>query len=408
MSSTISRRALLASTGSVLAASPLEMAWGQTAAAGRPVTIGLVTPSTGTFAFAGELIGQGAALAVAARGGKVLGQPVRLITRDDEGKPAVGVRRVQEAASSDGMRFFLGAYSSAVGLAESEVAQREKLLQYAAGGSEDFTGSRCGRYTFQWSAHPYTAVRATLEHVRKAHPDKKKIYSLSADYVFGHALFKYTQVVAAELGFELIGNDNHPLGERQFTSYLTKVVTARPDILFLNTAGADAVTAIRQFSSFGAAGISVVGPWTLEVDQLPELAPEMRTGMILGQNYYPDIDTPANKEFVTLYQQRHRGAPGYAAAYGYDAVRSLLLAMEQAKSTEVGAVFQVLETMRWDGVLGPMSVDPATHQTIRPYFVVRCKAAAEMKTATDFAEIVATSTQTQPAALNACKAMPGL
>ncbi|WP_163364786.1 ABC transporter substrate-binding protein, partial [Escherichia coli] len=76
---------------------------------------------------------------------------------DDEGKPAVGVRRVQEAASSDGMRFFLGAYSSAVGLAESEVAQREKLLQYAAGGSEDFTGSRCGRYTFQWSAHPYTA-----------------------------------------------------------------------------------------------------------------------------------------------------------------------------------------------------------------------------------------------------------
>ncbi|WP_163311934.1 ABC transporter substrate-binding protein, partial [Enterobacter cloacae] len=87
------------------------------------------------------------------------------------------------------------------------------------------------------------------------------VYSLSADYVFGHALFKYTQVVAAELGFELIGNDNHPLGERQFTSYLTKVVTARPDILFLNTAGADAVTAIRQFSSFGASGIAVVGPW---------------------------------------------------------------------------------------------------------------------------------------------------
>lgn len=408
MASTISRRAVLASAGTALAVPSIGLAWGQTAAAGKPVTIGLITPSTGTFAFAGELIGQGAALAVAARGGKILDQPVRLITRDDEGRPAVGVRRVQEAAASDGMRFFLGAYSSAVGLAESEVAQREKLLQYAAGGSEDFTGSRCGRYTFQWSAHPYTAVRATLEHVRKAHPDKKKIYSLSADYVFGHALLKYTQVVAAELGFELVGNDNHPLGERQFTAYLTKVVTARPDILFLNTAGADAVTAIRQFSSFGAGAISVVGPWTLEVDQLPELAPEMRAGMVLGQNYYPDIDTPANKEFVALYQQRHRGLPGYAAAYGYDTVRSLLLAMEQAKSVEVGAVVQALETMRWDGVLGPMSVDPATHQTVRPYFVVRCKAAAEMKTATDFAEIVATSTQTQPAALNACKAMPAL
>ena len=322
------RRDFLISTAAFATAAPFVPAWGQK---GGTLTMGVITPSTGTFAFAGELIARGANLAIEMHGGKVAGNEIRLLTRDDEGKPASGVRRVQEAATSEGMRYFIGAYSRAVGLAESEVAQREKLLQFAAGGSEDFTGSRCGRYTFQWSAHPYTAVRSTLEYVRKAFPQKKTIYTLTADYVFGHALLKYTKIAAAELGFELIGNDNHPFGERQYTQYLTKVVTSKPDILLLNTAGADAVTALRQFASFGAAGIAAVGPWTLEVDQLPELAPEMRAGMILGQNYYPGIDTPANKEFVAGYSKKFSALPGYSSAYGYDAFRSLLKAMEQAK-----------------------------------------------------------------------------
>src|SRR3546814_14824936 len=65
-----------------------------------------------------------------------------LVVRDDEGKPAVGVRRLTEAISSDKLRYFVGNFSSAVGLAELEVARQEKVLQYAAGGSEDFTGSR--------------------------------------------------------------------------------------------------------------------------------------------------------------------------------------------------------------------------------------------------------------------------
>jgi branched-chain amino acid transport system substrate-binding protein len=405
MSMARTRRDFLISTAALAFGRPLAPVWAQK---GGTVTMGVITPSTGTFAFAGELITRGANLAIELHGSKVVGNEIRLLTRDDEGKPASGVRRVQEAATSEQMRYFIGAYSSAVGLAEAEVAQREKLLQFAAGGSEDFTGSRCGRYTFQWSAHPYTAVRSTLEYVRKALPQKKTIYTLTSDYVFGHALLKYTQIAAAELGFELVGNDNHPFGERQYTQYLTKVVASKPDILLLNTAGADAVTAIRQFASFGVEGVAVVGPWTLEVDQLPELAPEMRTGMILGQNYYPGIDTPANKEFVASYRKKFSALPGYSSAYGYDAFRAILMAMEQARSVEVADVVRTLEGMSWDGVLGKMSIDAKTHQLIRPYFVVRCKAAADMKDPSDFAETVATGEKQQPADQNQCKGMPEL
>ena len=67
-----------------------------------------------------------------------------------------------------------------------------------------------------------------------------------------------------------------------------------------------------------------------------------------------------------------------------------------------------LEQMSWDGVLGKMSFNPQNHQMIRPYFVVQCKKASEMRNPTDFAEIVATENKQQPTELSECKQMPAL
>ncbi|OWT74538.1 MULTISPECIES: ABC transporter substrate-binding protein [unclassified Achromobacter] len=397
----IDRRTVLKAGAAALGSSLTGLSWAQTA--GDTLTMGVLSQQTGTFAYAGDLVLKGTQLALEERQGSILGKKINLLVRDDEGKPAVGVRRLTEAVSSDKLRYFLGNFSSAVGLAELEVARQEQVLQYAAGGSEDFTGSRCSPYTFQWSAHAYTALRATLEYVSKTLPDKKKIYTITADYAFGQSLLHYTQVAAKELGLQLVGNDNHPSGERQFTQYFTKALSTRPDIICLLTAGADAVTAVRQFNSFGVKNVQIVGPWTLEVEQLRELSPAMRSGMILGLNYYQDIDTPVNKSFVERYMKAYKNVPSYAAAYGYDATRTLLMAMDKAKSVEVAAVMKALEGMQFDSIFGPTTIDARTHQTVRPYYVVQCKAPDAMKNEFDLATIVAQGDKPQPPELNECK-----
>jgi len=397
----MNRRTVLKAGLAAMGSSLSGLSWAQ--GAGDTLTMAVLSQQTGTFAYAGDLVLKGAQLALEERNGSILGKKVNLLVRDDEGKPAVGVRRLTEAISSDKLRYFIGNFSSAVGLAELEVARQEKVLQYAAGGSEDFTGSRCSPYTFQWSAHAYTALRATLEYVSKTMPDKKKIYTVTADYAFGQSLLHYTQVAAKELGLELVGNDNHPSGERQFTQYFTKALSTRPDIVCLLTAGADAVTAIRQFHSFGVKSVQIVGPWTLEVEQMRELSPAMRSGMILGLNYYQDIDTPVNTAFVKRYLQAYKNVPSYAAAYGYDAMRTLFLAMEKANSVEVEAVIKALEGLQYDSIFGPTQIDPRTHQTVRPYYVVQCKAPEAMKNEFDLATIVAQGEKPQPPELNECK-----
>lgn len=397
----IDRRTVLKAGVAALGSSLSGISWAQ--GAGDTLTMGVISQQTGTFAYAGALVLKGAQLALEEHDGSILGKKVNLVVRDDEGKPAVGVRRLTEVISSEKMRYFVGNFSSAVGLAELEVARQEKVLQYAAGGSEDFTGSRCSPYTFQWSANAYTALRATLEYVSKTMPDKKKIYTITADYAFGQSLLRYTQVAAKELGLELVGNDNHPSGERQFTQYFTNALSARPDIICLLTAGADAVSAVRQFHSFGVKAVQLVGPWTLEIEQMRELSPAMLSGMVLGLNYYQDIDTPVNKSFVERYMKAHKTVPSYAAAYGYDSMRTLFLAMEKAKSVEVQAVIKTLEGMKYDSIFGPTHIDAHTHQTVRPYYVVKCKTPDARKSEFDLAEIVAQGDSPQPPGLNECK-----
>ena len=400
----LSRRALLKASASGAAAAAIGPFLVRPAYAADTVVFGVITPSTGTYGYAGELVRKGAMLAIEEKG-EVLGKKLALVTRDDEGKAAVGVRRLSELIASENVKFFNGNYSSAVGLAESEVAQKRKVLQYAAGGSEDFTGSRCSRYTFQWSANAYTALKALVDYVAKEMPNAKRWYTITADYVFGQSLLKYAKIAGAEKGIEIIGNDFHPLGERQYTQYLTKAIAAKPDVLCLLNGGSDAVTCVRQFYGYGAKNIHVVAPWAIEVDQMKELTPEMRDGLILGQNYYHTLDTPVNKAFVQKYEAKYGSPPAYASAYGYDSFRTILFAMEKAKSVEVADVIRTMEGMQYDSVLGPTHIDADTHQTVRPYFIVRGKAESQMKSPEDFAEIVAIGSENQPKKLNECKGL---
>lgn len=400
----LSRRALLKAGASGAAATAVGPFLVRPARAADSITFGVITPSTGTYGYAGELVRKGATLAIEEKG-QVLGKKLALATRDDEGKPAVGVRRLSELIASENVKFFNGNYSSAVGLAESEVAQKRKVLQYAAGGSEDFTGSRCSRYTFQWSANAYTALKALVDYVSHEMPDAKRWYTITADYVFGQSLLKYAKIAGAEKGIEIVGNDFHPLGERQYTQYLTKAIAAKPDVLCLLNGGSDAVTCVRQFHGYGAKNIRVVAPWAIEVDEMKELTPEMRDGLILGQNYYHTLDTPANKAFVEKYKAKYNSMPAYASAYGYDSFRTILLAMEKAKSIEVADVIRAMEGMQFDGVLGPTHIDAETHQTVRPYFIVRGKSESQMKSPDDYAEIVAVGSENQPQKLNECKGL---
>ena len=95
---------------------------------------------TGAFADVGPLNDRGMRMALEERGMKILGRPIKYVTRDGATQAGTSTRRAEEAIDGEGARFMIGPWSSGVALAVSEVAKRKKVLHFFSGGTEDISG----------------------------------------------------------------------------------------------------------------------------------------------------------------------------------------------------------------------------------------------------------------------------
>jgi len=359
---------------------------------------------TGAFADVGPILDRGMKMALEERGMQVLGRPIKYITRDGATQAGTSTRRTEEAVDGEGAKFVIGPWSSGVALAVSEVAKRKKVLHLFSGGTEDISGSRCHRYSFQWAASPYTAAKTVVDNFMKANPKAKRWHLLVADYAFGWSVEKYIKEVGKAHGLEFVGADRHPLGEREFSNYVQKAAANKPDVVAMINFGLDAVSGAREIFNFGLTPkIPLIMCWSSGVEELVQLTPEIRENLWVGSNFYYTADTPVAKTFVKSYQAKFGNPPGYAPSAAYSMTRLLLAGFDKAKSAEVQDVIKALEGIEVNDIVGHMRMDAATHQNIRPYFFMRCKSKAAMKHPTDFADIIATGDTPLPKEHAACK-----
>ena len=367
-----------------------------------------IWPATGAFADVGPILDRGMKMALDERNMRILGRPIRYIVRDSATQAGAATRRVEEAVDGEGAKFVIGPWSSGVALAVSEVAKRKKVFHIFSGGTEDISGARCHRYSFQWAASPYTAAKTVVDNFMKANPKAKRWHLLVADYAFGWSVEKYIKEVGKTHGLEFVGADRHPLGEREFSNYVQKAAANRPDAVAMINFGLDAVSGAREIFNFGLTPkVPLIMTWSSGVEELVQLAPEIRENIWVGSNFYYTADTPVAKEFVKSYQGKFGSPPGYAPSAAYSMTRLTLAAMDKSKTGEVQDVVKAMEGIEVNDLLGRMRVDPATHQTIRPYFFMRCKPKSAMKHPMDFADIIATGDAPLPKEYAACKDIGG-
>src|SRR5207244_6369744 len=133
---------------------------------------------------------------------------------------------------------------------------------------------------------------------------------------------KYLKLAALARGVEIAGTDRHPLGEREFSNYVNRVAGARPDVVCMVNFGLDAVHAAREIFNFGLTPrLPLILTWSSGVEELIQLAPEIRENCWVGSNFYYTADTPVAKSFVKSYQAKLGTPPGYAPSAAYSMTR---------------------------------------------------------------------------------------
>ncbi len=370
-------------------------------ASGESVKFFLGCTMSGAYASSGMYISRGMQLAIENYGNKVLGRPVELIERDTP-NPAEGVRKSQEAVESLGCNFVTIAPSSSTILAVAEYAKKKGVVLFGHGGSDKITGSACNKSTFRWQVPTWGAIREVVPRIINEY-GAKSFYTITPKYVFGEDLLRNTEEVLKDMGIKFLGNSFHSLGESDFSSHITKAMAAGADcVLFLNFGG-DTVNALKQAHNFGLKQVSKIAcAWGSGITQMKALGPDILQGVIWGLQYFYKIDTPANKQLVETFKAKYGEVPPYVAAQTYASTMTLLQAIDKAGSDKPADVIAALEDFKYAGLTGEEVYRACDHQCIKPYYTIRCKAAADMKDPDDFGDIIGSSINFQPCGENGC------
>jgi len=357
-----------------------------TVSAADEIRLGVISPASGNYADLGAAERRGITMAVEeinAAGG-VLGKQVRMIVEDTETNPAAGARKAQKLIERDKVHFMLGGVSSSVAIAVSEVAQRNNVIYFNTNtNSDECTGIHCHRTNFRVGPNNHMLVFGVAPYISKNFGNKW--YFITHDYSWGRsgtAVFR--EILQKEGGTEL-GEALIPMDTRDFSSYLIKIrnLNPKPDIIMCTIGGVDRSAMFEQIRQFGMDKDFRWGFSLMDYGDAYAVGPDKALG-VFACEWYHGLDAPGVKEFVAKYKKRWPDAgfpvPENNTYQGYIGARTLLRAVERAKTLETTPVVKALEgwTITDNMKPNPTYIRPWDHQFVQDVIIARMKTAEEL------------------------------
>jgi len=323
----------------------------------KEVVIGGVAPLTGEAATFGVSTKNGYDLAVAewnAKGG-VLGKQVKLVFADDKGDPAEGATVYTKLIEQDKACAIVGTVMSKVSLAGAPICQAAKVPMIAtASTNPKVTG--VGNFVFR--ACFIDPFQGTVG-AKFAFDDLKAkkaacLFDVGNDYTKGLSEFFKTKFTA--LGGEVVGFEGHATGTSDFKAQLTKVLAAKPDVLYVSDYYSDVAIIAKQARELGFKG-PLVGGDGWDSPKLVEIAGPAVEGCFFTNHYAKEDKAPIVQDFVKKYTAKYNAAPDALAALAYDATNIMLDAINRAGSTDGTAIQGALVKTDLKVVTGQVKFD---------------------------------------------------
>lgn len=336
----------------------------------EPIKIGHIDSLSGPAAIFGKPQVNGMELAVEMinEQGGILGRKVELIVRDDAGKPDVAVEQAKRLIEEEKVDFLTGITSSGVALAlapliDELVEKHKRGLMFAIDGCTwRLTKDKVYKYYFVWAKPDIMEAVYGAYLALKLKPDLKRVAHISPDYAYGRDEWEafITVLQGLKPDVEVVAEAWPPLYTKDYTAHISKIIAAKPELVWSTLWGGDFVTFTKQASGYGffkdrifidpIAGDTIL---SMKKEEVPE-------GLVLGpHNYYflfpPWNKWPLNKEFNERYMRKYGEPPHQGSAGALFILNALKTAIEKAYALkgewpEVDDIVEVLEGL---GVLYP-------------------------------------------------------
>ena len=343
----------------------------------NPIKIGYVGALSGDTALWGQAGLNGMELTAKQinEDGGILGREVQVIGLDGKGAPDDSVTAYKKLVEEEGVSAVGGTNCASCNIAIAAVADELEVPVIATAASNELvTVDADGKL------HPYSFrlcfIDSYMGYLAGSYAYNElglKTCALITDVTdsYSTSVGQYMVDTFTELGGELVASEEAQNGDNDFRAQLTKIAAAQPDVLFIPWNYENVCLIAQQARELGIEGV-FFGADGWDTTELIELS----NGALEGCYYVsrPGFNLPEAAAYGEVYQEEYNVALEAECLYGNDGVMWIKQAIEAAGSDDPTAIRDQLEaTTSFDGLLGHMSIDPATHNPSRDAAIFEVK-----------------------------------
>lgn len=351
----------------------LGLIWSAAAGAQETVKIGVILPYSGPFADAANQLEAGIKLYMDEHGDEVAGRKIEII-RKDTGGPAADVakRLAQELVVRDNVDILAGFALTPEALGAADVSDQAKKFMVVMNAATSIVTEKS----------PYI-VRTSVTIPQVNYPfgkwafekgGVKQAYTVVADYGPGHDAEKAFAKGFTEAGGEIVGADNTPVRNPDFSPSVQRVKDANPEAVYIFIPGGGQPAAIGK--ALAERGLTppdtkLFGQGELTHEEALESMGANAKGIITTFHYTLERDDPLNNKFVEAYRGANNGrGPDLFSIGGYDGMHLIYEALKKTGgNTDADALVEASKGMAWDSPRGPMSIDPETRDVVQTVYI---------------------------------------
>lgn len=314
------------------------------ASAAEPIKIGLMCPLVGPWASEGQEMQRVVSLLVdeVNKKGGIKGTPIDLIVEDDAGDPRTAALAAQKLVSA-GVIAIIGTYGSAVTEAPQTLIDEAEILHIATGATSVRLTEKGLPLFFRTCPRDDDQGRVAADTI--AAKGYKRIAILHDNSSYSKGLAEESRTALKKHGVEVIFFDALTPSERDYTAILTKLKSAKPDLVFFTGYYPEAGTLLRQKAEMQW-NVPMMGGDAANNQDLVKIAgKKAATGYSFISPPTPtDFDNPEAKSFLVAYKKKYDVIPNsmYSVLAG-DALKVIVKALQDGTAPNSKAIAKYLK-----------------------------------------------------------------
>ncbi|MEO7125750.1 MAG: branched-chain amino acid ABC transporter substrate-binding protein [Nakamurella sp.] len=318
---------------------------GGSSSSGDNITLGMVTPLTGSSAAIGPYMQNGAQLAINeinAKGG-VLGKQLKLDVQDG----ACDAKSATTAANklvSDKVAISVGGYCSGATLPTLPIFNNADIPMIIPAANSDELVQQKLPLVFLINGTGTQQANAAMKFIKKEGVKNVALMDDNTSYSVNIADLTEKLLKADSSGPKMAIHEHVTAGESDYSSNVNSVVKANPDFVYWTGYYQEGGLIIKQLRQAGYTGKVMVADGSVDAKLIAIAGNDNAQGVFATMTQTPDT-IPGSEDWIARYKKAFNADPGPYSTQAYDAVRVAAEGMTNAKSTDGKKVATALEAI---------------------------------------------------------------